>query len=156
MAKKHDGKFYLLIYPNPKDTYKYQWYKDGVAIAGANGQYYYPVEGLVDGDYQVYISFNADAQGNLFCGAFSTVYTVGTSKASFAIYPNPAKTGEEFVVVNEGDEAEMCVYTLDGKLAHRQVVANGRQSINVILPQGVYMVRIKAGENVAIERIIVQ
>ena len=156
VAKKHDGKDYLLIYPNPKDTYKYQWYKDGVAIAGANGQYYYPVEGLVDGDYQVYISFNADAQGNLFCGAFSTVYTVGTSKASFAIYPNPAKTGEEFVVVNEGDEAEMCVYTLDGKLAHRQVVANGRQSINVILPQGVYMVRIKAGENVAIERIIVQ
>ena len=156
VAKKHDGKDYLLIYPNPKDNYKYQWYKNGKAIAGANGQYYYPAEGLADGDYQVYISFNADAQGNLFCGAFSSVYTVGGSKPAYAIYPNPAKTGEGLVVVNEGDEAELSVYTLDGKLAHRQVVANGRQSINVILPQGVYMVRINAGENVAIERIVVQ
>ena len=67
-----------------------------------------------------------------------------------------ASSSSEDTIVNEGDEAELSVYTFDGKLAHRQVVANGRQSINVILPQGVYMVRISAGENVAIERIVVQ
>ena len=156
VAKKHDGKDYLLIYPNPKDTYKYQWYKDGKAIAGANGQYYYPAEGLADGDYQVYISFNADAQGNLFCGAFSAVYTVGGTKAVYAIYPNPALTGEGLVVVNEGDEAELFVYTLDGKLVHRQVVANGRQTIGVVLPQGVYVVRFNDGENVTTERVVIQ
>ena len=156
VAKKHDGKDYLLIYPNPKDTYKYQWYKDGRAITGANGQYYYPAEGLADGDYQVYISFNADSNGNLFCGAFSAVYTVGAKKAACNIYPNPAQMGEGLVVVNEGDEAELFVYSLDGKLIHRQVVANGRQSISVELPQGIYLVRINANESLTTERIVIQ
>jgi hypothetical protein len=156
VAKKHDGKDYLLIYPNPKDTYKYQWYKDGNAITGANKQYYYPVKGLDDGDYQVYISFNADAQGNLFCGAFSAVYTVGGSKAAYAIYPNPAMTGEDLIVVNEGDEAELFVYTLDGRLVHHQVVANGRQNIGIMLPQGIYVMHFNDGENMAIERLVIQ
>lgn len=156
VAKKHDGKDYLLIYPNPKDTYKYQWYKDGKAIAGANGQYYYPVEGLAEGEYQVYISYNADAQGNLFCGAFSAVYTVSANEVAFAIYPNPAQTGEGLVVVNEGDEAEMFLYTLDGKLVHHQLVANGRQTIGVVLPQGIYVVHFNDGENITSERIVIQ
>ena len=156
VAKKHDGKDYLLIYPNPKDTYKYQWYKDGKAITGANGQYYYPAEGLADGEYQVYISYNIDAVGHLFCGAFSAVYTVGASEAAFAIYPNPSQTGEGIVVVNEGDEAEMFIYTLDGKLVHHQEVANGRQTIGVMLPQGIYVVHFNDGENITTERIVIQ
>lgn len=156
VAKKHDGKAYLLIYPNPKDTYKYQWYKDGKAIAGANGQYYYPVEGLAEGDYQVYISFNADAQGNLFCGAFSAVCTISERMADFVVYPNPAPTGESLVVVNEGDAAELSVYTLDGKCVHQQVIANGRQAIGVVLPQGIYVLHFNDGENVKIERVVIQ
>ena len=156
VAKKHDGKDYLLIYPNPKDTYKYQWYKDGKAITGANGQYYYPAEGLADGEYQVYISYNIDAEGHLFCGAFSAVYTVGASEAAFAIYPNPSQTGEGIVVVNEGDKAEMFIYTLDGKLVHHQEVANGRQTIGVVLPQGIYVVHFNDGENITTERIVIQ
>ena len=156
VAKKHDGKDYLLIYPNPKDTYKYQWYKDGKAITGANGQYYYPAEGLADGEYQVYISYNIDAEGHLFCGAFSAVYTVGASEAAFAIYPNPSQAGEGIVVVNEGDEAEMFIYTLDGKLVHHQEVANGRQTIGVMLPQGIYVVHFNDGENITTERIVIQ
>ena len=156
VAKKHDGKAYLLIYPNPKDNYKYQWYKDGNAIAGANGQYYYPVEGLAEGDYQVYVSFNADAQGNLFCGAFSAVCTVSESKADFRVYPNPSLTGEQLVVVNEGDEAVLSVYALDGKLIHKQVVANGQQTIGVALPQGIYVLHINNGENVKTERVVIQ
>lgn len=156
VAKKHDGKDYLLIYPNPKDTYKYQWYKDGTAITGANGQYYYPAEGLSDGEYQVYISYNIDAQGHLFCGAFSAVYTVGANEAAFAIYPNPSQTGEGIVVVNEGDKAEMFIYTLDGKLVHHQEVSNGRQTIGVVLPQGIYVVHFNDGENITTERIVIQ
>ncbi len=156
VAKKHDGKAYLLIYPNPKDTYKYQWYKDGTAIAGANGQYYYPTGGLADGDYQVYISFNADAQGNLFCGAFSAVFTVSERNVVFGIYPNPGKTGEQLVVVNQGKEAEVSVYTLDGKLVYHQVIAHGTQPIGVVLPQGLYVVHFNDGENLKSERIVIQ
>ena len=64
--------------------------------------------------------------------------------------------GEGLVVVNEGDEAELFVYSLDGKLIHRQVVANGRQSISVELPQGIYLVRINANESLTTERIVIQ
>lgn len=156
VAKKYEGKPYLLIYPNPKDSYKYQWYKDGKAITGANGQYYSPTEGLEDGAYQVYISFNADANGNLFCGAFSNVFTVGSGSVDFAIYPNPAEMGESLIVVNDGDEAELFVYTIDGKLVHRQTVSNGQNAVDVVLPQGIYVLRLNDGENVKIKRIVVQ
>lgn len=157
VAKKHNNTPYLLIYPNPKDTYKYQWYKNGVAIPGANEQYYYPEEVLVFGyDYQVFISFNEDDEGNLFCGAFSPVYTVGYDKPAFAIYPNPAPMGENLVVVNEGDEADVFIYALDGKLIHHQVVANGQQNIGVVLPQGIYVLHFNDGENVTTERIVIQ
>ncbi len=156
VAKKHEGRDYLLIYPNPKDTYKYQWYKDGIAIEGAKGQYYHPDGGLAEGDYQVYISFNADAQGNLFCGAFSAVYSVSDRRVDFSVYPNPASTGESLVVVNKGHAAELSVYTLDGKLVHKQDLSNGRQTIGVALPQGIYVLHFNDGENVETERIVVQ
>ncbi len=156
VAKKHEGKAYLLIYPNPNDTYKYQWYKDGTAIAGANGQYYYPTGGLADGDYQVYISFNADAQGNLFCGAFSTVYTVSERSAVFSIYPNPGKTGEQLMAVNKGKDAKVSVHTLDGKLVYQQEVAHGTHPIDVVLPQGLYVVHFNDGEHLKSERIVIR
>jgi hypothetical protein len=156
VAKSYEGKAYLLIYPNPKDTYKYQWYKDGKAIAGANGQYYYPAEGLETGAYQVYISYNADANGNLFCGAFSNVYTVGDSKTGFAVYPNPAATGESLIVVNESTEGEVYVYTLDGKFVYSQSISNGQQTLGVVLPQGIYVLHFNDGENVTTERIVIQ
>lgn len=139
VAKKHNGKDYILIYPNPKDTYRYQWYKDGQMIAGANGQYYHPKDGLADGGYQVYLSFNADEQGHLFCGAFSAVYTVRNSKEMFSIWPNPSSAAEGVVVANESDhEAVISIFGLDGKLLHRQQVGSGTTELGIRLPQGLY------------------
>lgn len=155
VAKKHDGKPYMLIYPNPKDDYKYQWYKDGEAINGANGQYYYPTEGLTAGNYQVYISFNADAQGNLFCGAFSEIFTV--SDAAFAIYPNPASTNEQIIVLTDSEsEAVIAIYNMEGQLVHQQMSQGHETIVNAQLAQGVYVIRLINGNTEKAERIIIK
>lgn len=157
VAKKHDGKAYLLIYPNPKDTYKYQWYKDGEAIAGANGQYYYPTDGLADGVYRVYISFNADAQGNLFCGAYSPSITVGESKVDFMVYPNPAHPNHGLVVVNNtGRSAELSIYSIDGRLLHSQTMAAGQEIVTEPMPQGVYVLQLNDGLETRVEKVVIQ
>lgn len=137
-----DGTPYILIYPNPKDAYKYQWYKDMEAISGANGQYYYVSGGLADGTYQVYVSLNTDSEGNLICGAFSADCIVSSNKAAFSISPNPACNGEQFVISNHtGKDALMQVYTLDGRLVHRQVVCGEQVTLDNPLPQGFYLIR---------------
>ena len=147
VAKKHDGKEYILIYPNPKDTYKYQWYKDGIAIRGANGQYYYQTGGLDAGVYKVYLSYNADANGNLFGGAFSGEYTVA-APAKLNLCPNPAKTGEGIVVTNECEtEGIVSVYSLDGRLLHKQKVNGTQTTLDIDLAKGMYIVKFTDAQN---------
>lgn len=158
VAKKHNGKDYILIYPNPKDTYRYQWYKDGQKIAGANGQYYYPKDGLADGEYQVYLSFNADAQGQLFCGAFSAVYAVRNGKEMFSIYPNPSSTSEGVTVNNESEhEAMLSIFGLDGKLLYRQQVSGGMNELSIRLSQGLYFCHFSdESGNHTVQKLVVQ
>lgn len=158
VAKKNsEGREYLLIYPNPQDTYKYQWYKDGNAINGANGQYYYKANGLDAGVYQLYISFNADANGNLFGGAFTDAYTVAaTSKPMLS--PNPAQPGHGILVVNEGgEEAKVSIFSIDGRLLHQQVIQGTQSVLEVNLPQGIYLVRFTDAQNIeTTEKLMIQ
>lgn len=158
VAKKHNGKDYILIYPNPKDTYKYQWYKDGQKITGANGQYYYPKDGLADGEYQVYLSFNTDAQGQLFCGAFSTVYAVRNSKEMFSIWPNPSSTSEGVTVNNESEhDAMLSIFGLDGKLLYSRQVGSGSSELGIRLPQGLYFCHFSdENGNFIVQKLVVQ
>ena len=139
VAKKNNGREYILIYPNPKDTYKYQWYKDGEPINGANGQYYYQAGGLAAGVYKLYISFNADAQGNLFGGAFTAEYIVN-EPATISLCPNPAQANQGILIMNEnGEEVTVSIFTMDGRLLHRQTVS-GTQTLGINLSKGLYMV----------------
>lgn len=158
VAKKHNGKDYILIYPNPKDTYRYQWYKDGQKIAGANGQYYYPKDGLADGEYKVYLSFNADAQGQLFCGAFSAAYAVRNGKEMFSILPNPSSVSEGVSVTNESQqEAMLSIFGLDGKLLYRQQVGSGTTELGIHLSQGLYFCHFNdENGNHTVQKLVVQ
>lgn len=158
VAKKHDGEPYLLIYPNPKDTYKYQWYKDNAAIEGANGQYYYPEEGLKKGVYKVYVSLNSDSDGKLICGAYTKPITIGGSKADFAVYPNPATSTDALsVVVPNGEKVDFVLYTIDGRLIHSQTISGSETQLSVNLPTGVYVAHfIKDNETVVTKKIVVE
>ncbi|MCR4847284.1 MAG: T9SS type A sorting domain-containing protein [Bacteroidales bacterium] len=153
VAKKDNGRDYILIYPNPKENYKYQWYKDGQAINGATGQYYYQQGGLDAGAYKVYLSLNADAQGNLFGGAFTNEYVVKDPNISLS--PNPVQTGESVLIVNNNGEATMSVYTLDGRLLHQQTI-NGTTTLNLNLAQGIYLIKLNDHQNEYIEKLIVK
>lgn len=154
VAKKDNGRDYILIYPNPKEPYRYQWYKDGVAIRGANGQYYYQQGGLDAGAYKVYLSLNADAAGNLFGGAFTTEYVV--APVSVSLVPNPAQSGEGVLIVNRGGEATVSVYTLDGRLLHQQAINGTNAVLNLNLTQGIYLVKVNDHQNEYNEKLIVK
>lgn len=158
VAKKRDGVTYLLIYPNPKEGYKYQWYKDGAAINGANGQYYYPANGLEEGVYKVYVSYNIDADGNLFGGSFTSECIVTGAAALFSVSPNPAlHTDDLTVTYTLGGEAAISVYAVDGRLLHRQTMNSTQTQLNVKLPQGIYIIHLNDGTNdELIQKIIIQ
>lgn len=158
VAKKHEGNSYLLIYPNPKDThYRYQWFKDGTPIQGATGQYYYPKKGLEAGEYQVYISFNADENGKLICGAFSPVFTLSAPRTDFQVKPNPSRPGQELVLDTEIEgEALLTVFSLDGKMLRQQIVSGDQPSVQLDLAKGMYFVRLTQGESNEVTKIVVQ
>lgn len=141
VAKKNNGKEYILIYPNPQDTYKYQWYKDGQAIKGATGQYLYQEGGLDAGVYKVYLSYNADTNGNLFGGTFTKTHTVEPA-VSLSLNPNPAPQGSEIHIANTtGEETLVSIYTLDGRLLLQQTINGTNSTLTPNLPAGMYMVR---------------
>jgi len=148
---------YVLIYPNPADVYKYQWYKDGERIDGANKQYYYQTGGLDSGTYKVYVSFNEEG-GNLICGAFSPEIVVnGSVKASLSFYPTPSHIGETIVLINnDNEEAILNIYAIDGRLLHTQTVMGNHISLDLNLPQGVYVASLTNKEGSKTEKIVIQ
>lgn len=158
VAKKHDGKSYVLIYPNPKDThYRYQWFKNGSPINGATQQYYYPAQGLEAGEYQVYISFNADENGNLICGAFSPVFTMETERTGLKIVPNPSMPGQDLVLnADIAGEAVLSVFSLDGKMILQQTVTGENPTVTLNLNKGMYFARLSNGAQTEVTKIVIQ
>lgn len=150
---------YHLVYPNPESyNYKYQWYKNNTLISGATQQYYLDENGL-DGTYKVYVSFNGDDEGNLFCGAFSPKIVVNKAilTVPLSIYPNPANVGETIFINNDGnEEAMLTIYALDGRLLHSQTIVGNQASVNLNLSQGIYVACITNKEGCKTEKIVIQ
>lgn len=149
---------YILIYPNPVESYKYQWYKDGDKIEGANYQYYYQTGGLDNGNYKVYVSYNEDTEGNLICGAFSKAIVInGQNPVSLSVYPNPSHIGETiFVVNNDNENAMLTIYALDGRLLHSQTIVGTQASLSLSFSEGIYVIRLTSSRGSKIEKIVIQ
>ncbi|MBN2864044.1 MAG: fibronectin type III domain-containing protein [Bacteroidales bacterium] len=130
----------VLICPNVGDSIqKYQWYKDGTIIPGADKQYY--VTNKIPGSYQVYIT---DSKG---CEEMSSVKNVG-GKNVLNIYPNPARTNISIMINDDNNERALVrIYnSLGMKMMEKyfEIVSGG--SINEIpvsgLDEGVYYLEI--------------
>ena len=127
----------------------YQWYKDGVAIAGATSNYWYPIQ---NGTYSVKIT---DANG---CSVFSNlIYLNSLSvKADFidrpSIYPNPF---DEQIFIEAKETVAVELMSIEGRVLgvyKGNVIATGEIS------KGIYFLKIynHLNELISIQKIIKQ
>ncbi len=155
VAKGPERGKYVLIYPNPEEGYKYQWYRNDTPIANANKQYYYEHGGLTNGDYRVYISYTEDG----ICGAFSPTKRISNNgSAAFSIYPNPAHANDNLIIANGGEgKVQLAIYSIDGRLLHSQTMADSHATIGIHLPQGIYVACLSDETGfVKVEKIVIQ
>lgn len=153
------GQAYILIYPNPAEGMKYQWYKDNEAIENANGQYYYVSGGMPQGTYRVYVDMKSDESGRPYCGAFSKPCPISDGAAeAFVVFPNPVGIGNEIHIVRkDGAKAMAAVYSIDGRLLYRQIVNSNMDRLDVNLEQGVYFVKlIDCYRNAIVQKIVIK
>ncbi len=129
----NDSVILILVYPNPADTYQYQWYRDDNEIPGATDQYYYQKGGLDEGVYTVKLSLGDD------CFRISNPYSVNQSR-HLRIYPNPSYRDSNIVVEKGCDgQARLNIFSTDGRLLHTQTLTDDQATIGISLPQGVYV-----------------
>lgn len=153
VAKTHtegdDTYTLILVYPNldnegnPSNVeYKYQWrfssdgehYSD-LTEGTCEKQYYYKGGPLMDGFYKVRISKGAD------CSVETKPYQVKNDVKHLRIYPNPSRRSSSIVVMNDSDgSAQLAIYSTDGRVLHTQTVTDSQATVNISLPQGVYVV----------------
>ncbi|MFW5657129.1 MAG: T9SS type A sorting domain-containing protein [Bacteroidota bacterium] len=148
--------------------------EEGNAVADAvitlNGVEYnmgeYVFTGLVPGSYSWQV--NADgfhpAQGNAEIVDADVELQVelelstaisDAAEMPFRIYPNPAS---HQVTINNpwNTQAEISITTLSGKVMIQSSVPTGAQTLNARqLPEGIYLVRIVAGQNVLVQKLSV-
>jgi len=156
VKKTKEGSQYMLIYKNPESGLKYQWYKDDEAIEGATGQYYMVEEGLPTGIYKVYVSHNVDSDGNLFCGAYTEAVEIGTQKAAFSIFPNPAGEGSELFLDGIYESVTVTIYSIDGRMI-RQFKTETNGKLPISLSNGCYFVEIMdVNHNKQVEKLIIK
>lgn len=132
----------------------YQWFRNGVLIAGATDQQYVAVQG---GDYSVQI---VDSLG---CTASSNVVTVviaGVGELSllqFSLRPNPVSS-QLWVEVNGKFSlpCKLSVFSTDGKL-QREVTTPSTDEIVIDagdLPAGLYFLLLETGTQRGVSRFI--
>ncbi len=147
----NDSIVLVLIYPNPQYNYTYQWYKNGNAIPGATGQYYYQKGGVDDGVYKVKLSLSDG------CSDYTENYYVNQGKR-LCIYPNPSRRGNEVVVEKDCEgQARLTIYSVDGRALYSEMVTDSQVTLNLNLPVGVYVARLTDSEgNTKIGKLIIK
>jgi hypothetical protein len=137
----------------------YQWYKDGVAIPGATGQYYQEVGG-VNGTYSVMLT-GTDANGNPIHIMTCDMYFVG--KKMMKLYPNPAQTFQTITIqmslsAEELDGAVLDVYTITGQHLRTIEVKSNIIKIDGFAVPGSYVGKITTGtkEVKSVKMVVIQ
>jgi hypothetical protein len=157
----------LVVNNNPNtnggyEFYSYQWYRNGVLIPGAVGQYYHEEGGLLDAAYSVVLSGNRFVQtydsltNTWHTDTISVHYTscdyIPTVIHTMKVYPVPATVGQSVTIeVNLTDKqlngAVLDIF--DSKGAHVKTIKDVQPITNIegFTTQGVYFGRITTGTN---------
>ena len=138
-TEDNDTYIMILVYPNPNDEkYEYQWrysFDDtnysNLNIGTYNKQYYYKGGRLNEGYYKVRVSKN---------GCYDETEAYYISGSHLRIYPNPSNRGNKIVIMNDcNGPALLTLYSIDGRLLHTQTVTDNQATLDISLPQGVYV-----------------
>ncbi len=140
----------------------YQWYRDGVIIAGANAQNY---TYTVSGNYQVEVS------NTVGCFSYSAGFVVGTSGGGIGladldlrqveVYPNP-NSGKFNIELNvEGiEQLDISLFSLDGRKVYEQTTQtdhSGKVQVDVgHLPTANYFLYIRTADQVAVRKMLMK
>jgi len=166
VAKTRNKTPYILIYPNPKGDYGYQWYENDTPVPNATEQFYYPSRyGRTlsqDSTYRVFVY----ESNSLHCGRFTKEYTTGEfpicCNPTFTVSPNPAKDQLRITIYELRDDVsnniEVEITDIYGK--KQLSIVNCQLSINVInissLQPGLYFITLTINNQKYTEKFIVQ
>jgi hypothetical protein len=122
----------------------YQWYRNGIAIPGANDQYYQEVGGL-NGFYSLYV---IDDQGN----EYMTCEMMIATTPQIRVYPVPANIGVEITIElplseEELEGAYLDIYDAKGALVQHVTNLQVITKVSGFEAQGTYFGRIVTGTN---------
>jgi hypothetical protein len=145
---------YILIYPrnNSTDKFSYQWYYNNVEIPGATDQFYYPENGLLSGEYKVYVS-NLQSKS---CGNYTVPYTsilINSASAElFTVYPNPSD-GHFTVIFNKNiveseTNATISFFSSQGnKITEQRASCSEDFKFNGNIGSGTYLLKVETDNN---------
>ncbi|MFD1064041.1 T9SS type A sorting domain-containing protein [Winogradskyella litorisediminis] len=136
------------------DTDQYQWFKDEVAISGAN-QSTYTISNPQESDSGVYYCeiTNSTVDGLVVKRADITLNvnaSLGIDDveiSNFKLYPNPT-TDWITISANALQNATATIYDLNGRLVQRNALKSNTNTVNIQnLTAGVYIMKITTSEN---------
>jgi hypothetical protein len=157
------GDPYILIYPNPPvDNLYYQWCENGIAINGANEQFFYPPNYNLtlhpSSCYSVFVALSSYHD----CGNYTNCYYMPGGKSfRLTVFPNPSdgnftlNFNDETSLKLAGSEVNIC--NLDGKIVYAFPINNsGEYKMSLKLRNGFYFIKLITGEgNIYLEKLIV-
>ncbi len=143
----------------PDNYDNYQWFKDGVAISGANGAVYVAQE---NGEYTVEVS-NGNGNGCSSTSEIEDVSTLSVSdfiKNNFKIFPNPFSDNITIVKNTSINLINAKIHDVNGRLIKLVDLTNAveqRVNINVSeLSSGVYFMNISSQQGQGTVKIVKQ
>lgn len=140
----------------------YQWYRDGIAIAGANAQSY---TYTLSGNYQVEVS------NTVGCFTYSAGFVVGSSGGGIGlddldlqqleVYPNPNSGRFNIdLKVNGMENIQISIYSMDGRKVYEQSAQtnyDGKVHVDVgHLPTANYFLYIRNTDQVAVRKLLMK
>jgi hypothetical protein len=133
----------VLFFDNSSNSYSnYQWFKNGVAVSGANQQYF-KENGDLQGTY-----YATALQNGILITTCAITFTASTPEFDLKVVPNPVLAGstvdiETTLPTVDLQNAQLVVYSLTGVIVSQHAVTNARMTINAPIAQGVYIVRLQ-------------
>ncbi len=145
--------------------YTYTWYKNGLIIPDADGQYYYKEGGIEDGTYfaRVENAYNCTSESKKYTYPDGNKGLFVNSADLFIVYPNPSN-GQFEIGLNDVNiplgvsSITANIYSITGKRIYSELLVNSISQIHLIdLRVGIYIIelRIEKGQR-QIKKLIIQ